>query len=210
MKYLSGILGVLLTVFALNHLHAQDTDYAEKASDVRPLLIGSKAPDTSVRSVDGDEVSLRSLLSEKPSILIFYRGGWCPYCSQHLADLNEIEDELSALGYQILAVSADRPEELRKSLNKADLGYTLLSDSPMNTTKAFGLAFRVDDETVENYRNYGIDLEQSSGYDHHILPVPAVYIIDTEGTILFDYVNPDYRQRINGDILLTAAKVYIE
>ncbi|MFN1835438.1 peroxiredoxin-like family protein [Balneola sp. MJW-20] len=199
-------LSLLFLVFINLNLSAQD--YAETASEVTPLLIGSIIPDVSVKNIESEELNLRELVSSKQTVIIFYRGGWCPYCSQHLAELNEIEDEIRNMGYQFLAISADRPEELRKSKSKADLNYTLLSDSPMNATKAFGLAFKVDEATVQRYMEIGIDLEKSSGYDHHLLPVPAVYILDTDGKVLFDYVNPDYRQRINGEILLTAARVY--
>ena len=80
----------------------------------------------------------------------------------------------------------------------------------MDVTKAFGLAFKVDSKTVERYKSLGIDLEADSGYDHHLLPAPAVYIINTEGIVRFNYVNPNYRERINGDVLLSAAKAYFE
>lgn len=208
MKLHALLFSLIILAAATPTIHAQD--YAENASDVTPLLIGSTIPDVEVKNADGESVDLLELAGSRQSVIIFYRGGWCPYCSQHLVELNEIEDDIREIGYQVLAISADRPEELRKSLTKGDLNYTLLSDSPMNATKAFGLAFKVDDATVKQYIEYGIDLEKSSGYDHHLLPVPAVYILDTQGKILFDYVNPDYKQRINGEILLTAAKVYKE
>jgi peroxiredoxin len=146
------------------------------------------------------------LYSQKQSILIFYRGGWCPYCNTHLAQIAEVEPKLRELGYQVLAISPDRPEELRKSVVKLDLTYQLLSDSDAELAKAFGLAFRVDDATVEKYREYRIDLNAASGRDHHILPVPAVYVIDRGGTIRFAHANPDYKSRLEGDKLLAAAR----
>ncbi|MBO6587301.1 MAG: AhpC/TSA family protein [Gracilimonas sp.] len=188
----------------------QAQDYAASANAVTPLLISSEIPDVTVKNIDGETVSLRDKVYEQPSILVFYRGGWCPYCSRHLADLKKIEDDLYEIGYQILAISPDRPEKLRATLNENELGYTLLSDSPMNATKAFGLAFKVDPETVERYKSVGIDLEGDSGYDHHLLPAPAVYIVNTDGIVRFNYVNPNYKERIDGDVLLTAAKAYYE
>lgn len=207
--YLKTTLAAFIISFlSMPFLQAQD--YAASANEVTPLLISSEIPDVTVKNIDGETVNLRDKVYEQPSILVFYRGGWCPYCSRHLADLKKIEDDLYEIGYQILAISPDRPEKLKATLNENELGYTLLSDSPMNATKAFGLAFKVDTETVERYKSIGIDLEGDSGYDHHLLPAPAVYIVNTDGIVRFNYVNPNYKERIDGDVLLTAAKTYYE
>ncbi|MEQ8523706.1 peroxiredoxin-like family protein [Gracilimonas sp.] len=199
---------ILLSISVLSSPFIQAQNYAESADKVTPLLISSEIPDVSLKNIDGETVSLRSRVYEQPTILVFYRGGWCPYCNRHLAELKKIEEELYEIGYQILAISPDRPEKLKATLNENELGYTLLSDSPMEVTKAFGLAFKVDPKTVERYISLGIDLEADSGYDHHLLPAPAVYIVNTEGIVRFNYVNPNYRERINGDVLLSAAKAY--
>lgn len=185
-------------------------DYASSANDVTPLLINENIPDVSLRNTDGEPVPLRSIVANKPTVLIFYRGGWCPYCNTHLAELQKIEARIRDLGYQVIAISPDKPENLKASISKNDLNYTLMSDSPMTVTKAFGLAFKVDEATVKRYKDVGIDLEADSGYDHHLLPAPAVYIVNREGKVRFNYVNPNYKERINGDILLTAARVFAE
>jgi|AntRauTorckE6833_2_1112554.scaffolds.fasta_scaffold00051_8 peroxiredoxin len=200
----------LITVTALFYTPVLSQDHAEKAEDVTPLLISSVIPDVELKDIDGNTVNLRNTVSQKPTILIFYRGGWCPYCSRHLSELQQIEDELYDIGYQIIAISPDRPEKLKTTLQKVELDYTLMSDSPMTATKAFGLAFKVDQETVDRYKTMGLDLEGDSGYDHHLLPAPAVYILNTEGIVKFNYVNPDYKERINGEVLLTAAEAYFE
>ena len=67
-----------------------------------------------------------------------------------------------------------------------------------------GLGYVVDEETVEKYKGYGIDLEKSSGETHHILPVPAVYLVDQSGLIKFSYVNPNYKVRLESGVLLAA------
>ncbi|MDR9417967.1 peroxiredoxin-like family protein [Gracilimonas sp.] len=206
--YLRSLFLLLVSLLFINTSFAQSP--AESADKVTPLLIGSQVPDVHLKTVDGNSISLRAEVSEQPTILIFYRGGWCPYCSKHLSDLQQIEDELYEIGYQIFAISPDRPEKLKATLQDQALGYTLLSDSPMTTSKAFGLAFKVDEETIERYKSVGINLEEDSGYDHHLLPAPAVYILNKEGIVRFNYVNPEYKERINGDVLLTAARAYFE
>lgn len=187
--------------------------YAQSVPDsptkVTPILVNSTIPDVDLKAITGERVVLQELVSEKPTLLIFYRGGWCPYCSRHMAALQKIESQIVDMGYQILAVSVDKPEVLKETLMEGELSYTLLSDSPADAMKAFGIAYRVDDKTVERYKSIGIDFKKNTGYDHHILPAPAVFIINQEGTVQFQYVNPDYKQRINGDVLLAAAKAYL-
>lgn len=123
-----------------------------------------------------------------------------------LGQLQKIEDELLALGYRILAISPDLPENLRASVDKNSLSYVLLSDSKMEAAKAFGLAFRVDDQGYERLSGYGIDLEAASGEKHHLLPVPAVYLVGKDGIVQFQYANPNYRVRLTPEVLLAAAK----
>jgi peroxiredoxin len=105
-----------------------------------------------------------------------------------------------------VALSADRPEKLIGSRKKHDLSYTLLSDHEMKAARAFGVAFEVDEATYEEYKGYGIDLEEASGESHHLLPVPSVFLIDAEGVVRFVHYDPDYEQRLENDALLEAAR----
>lgn len=183
---------------------------ASAPDQVRPILLGSKLPDVPLRTVDGARTSLAKQVAGKPAILVFYRGGWCPYCNLQLSELRLIEDQAKALGYQMIAISPDRPEELSKTLDKTDLTYTLLSDSSAEALKAFGIGFRLDDVTYLKYKAYGIDLESASGEQHRALPVPTVYIVDGEGVLQFGYSHPDYTIRIPGPVILAAARAIAE
>lgn len=176
---------------------------------VQPVLPGMPAPAFAVRHPDGSEYRFDPASREKPAVLIFYRGGWCPYCNAHLQALRHAEEELNSLGFEVLFLSADRPEKLAASLEEPLPGYTLLSDSAMTAARAYGLAFRVPDETVAKYKAYGIDLEAASGHDHHILPVPAVYLVGTDGLVHFMYVNPNYQVRLQAPVLLAAARAML-
>ncbi len=185
-------------------------DVPKDPFEVHPILINSTIPNTSVKTINGDNILLHDVVKEKPTVFVFYRGGWCPYCTRHMAELAQVEEQILEMGYQIVGISVDRPEVLRATLEEIELEYTLLSDSPAEALKGFGLAFEVDQATVDRYMNVGIDLEADSGHDHHILPAPAVYIVDQEGTVNFQYVNPNYRERISGEILLAAAKSFMK
>lgn len=176
------------------------------AEDMQPLAIGKTIPDLTLTTVTDEPLNLRAAAKEQPLVLIFYRGSWCPFCNRHLAQLQEIDPKLRELGYRIVAISPDLPENLGKSMEKGSLTYTLLSDSSMAASKAFGLAFTLDDAMLEKYAKYGIDLETASGEKHHMLPVPAVFLIGQDGVIDFVYTNPDYTIRIDPAALLSAAK----
>ena len=183
---------------------------AATAADIRPLVIGSPLPEVELRNIAGEKTSLGKLLENGPLVLAFYRGGWCPYCNRQLAGLQQVEGTLKSLGYRILAISPDKPEKLKESVGKNELTYTLLSDSGMAAAKAFGIAFQVDDETLLKLKGYNIDLEAASGEKHHGLPVPAVFIIGQDGLIRFAYANPDYKVRLDIEVLLAAARAGLE
>jgi peroxiredoxin len=170
---------------------------AEQADQICPVLIGETVPDAVLKGMNGQELKLKNIVSQKPSLVIFYRGGWCPYCNLHLAELQAIESKVMAAGYQILAISPDSPESLQASVSKNKLNYNLLSDPGSTAAQAFGLAFKAP-------VRYSEMLEKASaGANKDLLPVPAVFIINTKGEILFEYINPDYKKRLKGELLLT-------
>lgn len=172
----------------------------------KPLHTGNQAPDAKVVTLDGKPAELKTLLAGKATVLIFYRGGWCPYCNLHLQDLRNAEAGLLKLGYQLIALSPDRPIELRKTAAKHKLAYTLLSDSDMDAARAFGIAFTVDKQTLAQYKVYGVDLQRASGRDHHELPVPSVFIVDREGVVMYIHSEPDYKVRLTAEELLRMAR----
>jgi peroxiredoxin len=170
--------------------------FADRAEDVHPLLPGSAAPSAEVQRLDGSAVDFQTVLNGKPTLLVFYRGGWCPYCNVQLSALRTLVPDLDTLGFQLIAVSPDRPEELGRSLDELELEYQLVSDASAELMQSFGIAFQVDEATRARYREYNIDLAKASGHDHYALPVPSVFVIDGNGVIQFGYSNPDYRTRV--------------
>lgn len=175
-------------------------------AEVNLLMIGQPIPAVPLSTVDGENFDLSAAAKEQPLILIFYRGGWCPYCNAHLGQLQEIDPQLRELGYRIIAISPDRSEKIAESLEKVKMSYTLLSDSSMEAAKAFGIAFEVRAPMLKKLDSYNIDIEDASGEKHHLLPVPAVFIVGTDGIIDFSYANPDYKTRLTPEVLLAAAK----
>jgi peroxiredoxin len=178
----------------------------DNPKDVQPLGKGQSIPNGELTTLEGKKVDLQTLVSRKPSVLIFYRGGWCPYCNLQMGQLVKVEPDLRKIGYQVLAITPDKPESLRESLGKHGIHYTLLSDRKMEVTRQFGLAYRLDAQTLDKMKGFGVDLEKATGNSLHELPVPAAYVVDTRGIIHFVYYNPDIKVRVDPQELLKAAK----
>ena len=208
---ITALIMLLVTSFSVVSMAAEKReDIHASADQVQPLLIGMTAPAFTVRDVENKTVKFNAGAQARPIVLTFFRGGWCPYCNLHLSEMRLAEKQLTDMGFDIWFISIDKPELLLASLDDPDVGYTIYSDSALSATRAFGLAFRVDDELNEKYLNWNIDLEKASGEDHHVLPAPATYIIGTDGIINFAYINPDYKVRMHPSVLLAAATAYKE
>lgn len=192
------IIYLLLFVIGLS-VQAQN-GLPKLATEIAPLLIGEKIPNVTVKSLENTAVDIMELIAKKRTILVFYRGGWCPYCNAHLAALGVAEKELLNLGYQIIAISPDAPKSLKITDAKEKLNYLLLSDSTGELSKAVGIAF----QAPENYK--ATITKGSEGVNSSFLPVPAVFILNTNAEIEFEYITPNYKNRISNDLLIAVAK----
>ncbi len=176
------------------------SEIAAEPTAISPLLIGEKIPNITLYDVAGKKVNLLELAAQQPSVIVFYRGGWCPYCNLHLSELQTIEPDVIKAGYQIIAISPDSPESLQASVSKNKLRYVLLSDNHSEAARGFGLAFQAPERYAEMLS------KASAEQNKDILPVPAVFVINPAGEILFEYINPDYKKRLNGSLLLAVLK----
>ncbi|TCC98123.1 AhpC/TSA family protein [Pedobacter frigidisoli] len=169
-------------------------------ADISPLLIGETIPSVVLPDATGKSFNLNESMASKPTILVFYRGGWCPFCRKQLSGMQTIEGDLTKMGYQIIAISTDSPENLTKTMGKQHLTYTLLSDSELSASKKFGIAY----VGPKNYEKTLIEGSNGKNVDK-LLPVPSVFILDGKGVIKFEYINPDFKQRISPELLKAAA-----
>jgi peroxiredoxin len=172
------------------------------AEETKPLKVGDDIPHAKVKTLEGKVVDLRDLATRGATVTVFYRGGWCPYCTTHLKELKDAMEGLKEMGHQVLAISPDVPEELLDAKDKNALPYILLSDSDMSAAAAFGIAFQLDPATVEQYKGYGIDLSASDWR----LPVPSVFVSRADGVITFVHADPDYKERLSATAVLKAAR----
>jgi len=176
------------------------SEIAAEPTSISPLLIGEKIPNITLSDVSGKKINLLELASLKPSVIVFYRGGWCPYCNLHLSELQTIEPDIIKAGYQIIAISPDSPESLQASISKNKLNYLLLSDNHTAASRGFGLAFQAPERYAEMLS------KASAEQNKNVLPVPAVFIVNPAGEILFEHINPDYKKRLQGSLLLAVLK----
>jgi peroxiredoxin len=184
-------------------------DFAPSAEAARPLTVGTAAPDFTASRVDKTKYVFSAAHLSRPVVLIFYRGGWCPYCNMQLADMHTVEPNLREAGFEVLFVSTDRPGILYSSLKDQTqplaTTYSLLSDPELHAPQAFHVAFHLDDKLYAEELKWGVDLEKTTGTKAHALPVPSVFIIDKTGIIRFVYSNPDFRVRLSAADLWKAA-----
>ena len=157
---------------------------ADSAEDISPLLIGEKIPNVPLQDANGKTVATNEILNKK-TVLIVYRGGWCPYCNSQLSEMQEIEKQVIDLGYQIVAVSPDAPNYLKETQEKEKLNYLLFSDSEGTFAQALGIAFKKEKPKLDKF---------SEGKNPGFLPVPTVYILNNKREIEFLYINPKYSE----------------
>ena len=179
-----------------------EVNIAPSAEQTNPMQAGQKAPDFTVYNVDGTAYEFIADQLQRPTLIITFRGGWCPYCNTQLQELRNVLPEIKQSGVDILFLSGDRPEILYSNLKQetqdsiANLDYTILSDAKLDAAMSLGLAFRVPDNTLDTYRKRNRDMDDSSIELLNALPIPAVYVITTDGNIAFAYSNPNYRVRM--------------
>jgi peroxiredoxin len=184
-------------LFSMIQISAQ---IPERAEDISPLLNGETIPDATLTDPDGKQQQFSDIIGNQPAVLLFYRGGWCPYCNVHLSEIQEVEDKILQLGYQIVGISPDSPENLQQTDEKQKLNYSLFSDADGTFTKGIGIAFKAPERMSDMLT------KSSDGKNEGILPVPSVFVVDTSGKILFEYINPDFRTRMSASLLLAVLK----
>jgi peroxiredoxin len=184
---------LLVLIISSATLNAQ---VPQNAEDISPLLIGEKLPEAMLLDEDGKPINLNEEIAKKKTVLMFYRGGWCPFCNMQLASLAEAESEILKLGYQIIAISPDDYKNLKPSVEKNKANYKLLADPDGSFLKDIGIAFTPSDGTISYI------VKKTVGKTTEVLPVPTVLVLNTEGEILFEYISPNYKQRISPELLL--------
>lgn len=160
------------------------------------LAVNDMAPDFTAIDQSGDQVNLRKELTKNSVILVFYRGQWCPYCNKELKALEDSLQYIRSKGATVIAITPELPENILKTIEKTKASYPVLYDEGLKIMRSYDVAFQVDSLTNSKYKSYGIDFSIVNGnLNGPALPIPAVYVINKKGQIVFRHFDPDYRKR---------------
>ncbi|RYY40713.1 MAG: AhpC/TSA family protein [Chitinophagaceae bacterium] len=160
------------------------------------LFINSKAPDFNVKDQSGKTVSLKDLRKKGPVVIVFYRGNWCPYCNRELKAFQDSLQLLTERNIQLVAITPEAAEGVQETVKKTGATFPILYDADMKLAKAYGVAYQVDARTISRMKAGDIDLLKTNNQKEVAwLPVPAVYIVNRDGSITYRYFNENFRYR---------------
>ncbi|MGH9185476.1 MAG: peroxiredoxin-like family protein [Acidimicrobiales bacterium] len=166
--------------------------------------IGERAPDFVLPDANGGKVALRDRLAAGPVVVSFYRGAWCPYCNTELRALQGALDDITARGTSLVAISPQAPDASLPLVEQLELGFDVLSDLDQTVSRAYSLQFELAPALRATYPKLGMDLTQHNADGSWHLPVPATFVLDTDGIVRARHVDPNYLERMPVDDILTA------
>lgn len=167
------------------------------------LQKGDKAPNFNLKNATGESVSLYTELEKGPVILMWYRGGWCPYCNLTLKAMQDMLPMYKAGGAQLFALTPESPDKSMSTTEKNELDFEVLTDSDNTIAKEYGVVFELTDEVKAYYEN-GFGLSDYNGNDKGELPLAATYVIGTDGVVTYAFLDADYRNRAEPIAVLNA------
>ena len=179
--------------------------FALQVSAQTGLKKGATAPSFTATDNSGKTLSLAKLLkSHKAVVLFFYRGQWCPYCNKQIKELQDSLQLLTGKGAYVVGVTPETNENISKTIDKTHASFSIIQDKNYSIMKAYDVNYTVDDALFGKLKGYGIDLEKNNGNKDHVLPVPATYVIDRSGKIIYVHFDKDYTRRASVSSLLAA------
>ncbi len=167
---------------------------------------GDKMPDFVLPDEEGRLVSLEKLLEKGPVAVTFHRGHWCPYCRINTRALAEAQDQIAAEGGQVAAIMPDRQHFTSELKAESDAPFPILTDIDNGYALSLNLAFWVGAEMQDLMCKAGWDVAPSQGSDTWLLPIPATFVVGTDGEVKARFVDPDYRKRMTIEDLLSALR----
>ncbi len=151
------------------------------------LKAGDRVPEAVFENADGEKVPLASILEQGTTVLIFYRGGWCPYCVGQLKKFQQRHEAIEAAGGRIVAVCTEKNARLRETAEKMKLSFPLYTDPGVAASRAFGVAWA-------NAR-YAKALAGFQNNPDGEIPLGVTYIIDRAGKIRWSFIENNYKKR---------------
>jgi len=161
----------------------------------RALPVGAKAPEFELADGDGKPFRSVEALSRGRLVISFYRGRWCPYCVAELESLQAVLPEIQAAGASLVTISPQTPKHSGFTADQHELRFPVLSDPGNRVARQFGLVYRLPQELEQLYRGIFINLPNSNGDPSWELPLPATFILERDGTVLYAFADADHMRR---------------
>jgi peroxiredoxin len=167
--------------------------------------IGAEAPDFQITTMEGQVMNREDILANGTLVLIFYRGDWCPYCNKYLSEVAENLETLNGLGAQVIAVSPETRPHQRAMAESTEASFAFAPDKGYQLMNTFGVAYELDAAMTDKLsEKKGIDWQEAHGTSTPSLPVPATFVIGTDGLFKFIHYDTDYRKRPDVEELVLA------
>jgi len=180
-------------------------DFLDQGIPADSIKAGDVLEQFTLDDATGTPVGLDQIVESGPAVIVFYRGGWCPYCNLALRTYQqELLPELGDLGARLVAISPQSPDESLSTVEKAALGFTVLSDPGSRLADRIGIAFAQADDVLAAQRKLGLDLTKVNAEGAVRLPRPTVLVVDQDRIVHFVDVQPDYTARTELTDIITA------
>ena len=170
------------------------------------LQVGDQLASFELPNQLGQTISLDELQGDSNIVISFYRGGWCPYCNIELCVLQQALPGFKSHGARLIAISPQLPDESMSTAEKNELSFPVLSDAGNKVAREFGLVFTLSEQLRPLYESFNIDLPATNGDKSFELPIPATFIIDSDGVVKGAFVNADYKQRMDLSDIINVLK----
>ncbi|HEY4340588.1 MAG TPA: peroxiredoxin family protein [Steroidobacteraceae bacterium] len=171
---------------------------------IKALQAAGRAPAFTLPDERDKPVSLADTLNDGPVVMVFYRGDWCPWCTQELAALQAVAGQFEQLGASVLAVSPQKSLHNRRCVRKHKLGFPILHDAGGHVAAQYGVNWDIPANLRKLYLGLNVDLTKFNGDEDWTLPLPARYLIDQKQSVVYAEINASESHRMNPAGLLTA------
>ena len=170
------------------------------------MQVGDNAIDAELTGWDGETVKLSELWSEKPVVLMWYRGGWCPYCSLQLRAMQQNLDQIKGAGATLVVLTPELPEKAKATAETNDLDMVALHDKDSALADQYGIMYELPESIAGIYRDK-LKLPEYNGSDKLQLPLSATYVVDIDGTITYAFLDADYKKRAEPSEVIEAVEM---
>lgn len=190
----------------LKQTFAQGLEHVKKSDAMKTAKrVGDQAPDFTLPGADGKDVQLSTLLKDGPVVLVWYRGGWCPYCNIQLQHMQEALPRLKEAGAQLVAISPEAPDKSLSTAEKNELDFLVVSDLGNQVAADYGIVYTLDDATHSIYEKR-LKLFEYNKDQSGQLPLAVTYVVGQDGVIAWDFVEADYKKRAEPAEVLKAVQ----